>query len=149
MSRDRDHNRDSTPLDELNGDKEADVDPEKANSPESNDLAPTKTHDPAFEVSFDGLSDPMNPRGRYSNGMKWLFVLICSSTSLCVTCASSLYTMTYDQLEVEFSVSETVATLGLSMFVAGLGLGPMVLSPLSEVSHPQTSWDFELLKNAN
>jgi MFS family permease len=32
----------------------------------------------------------------------------------------------------EFHVSEEVMTLGLSLFVAGLGLGPMLLSPLSE-----------------
>ena len=101
---------------------------------QENALAPAPTHDPAYEVSFDGLSDPINPRGRYSNGQKWLFVLLCSSTSLCVTCASSLYTMTYEQLEEEFGCSEIVATLGLSLFVAGLGLGPMLLAPLSEVS---------------
>ena len=33
----------------------------------------------------------------------------------------------------EFHTSREIATLGLSLFVAGLGLGPMVLSPLSEV----------------
>jgi len=32
----------------------------------------------------------------------------------------------------EFHTSREIATLGLSLFVAGLGLGPMVLSPLSE-----------------
>ena len=101
---------------------------------QENALAPAPTHDPAYEVSFDGLSDPINPRGRYSKWQKWLFVLLCSSTSLCVTCASSLYTMTYEQLEDEFGCSEIVATLGLSLFVAGLGLGPMLLAPLSEVS---------------
>ena len=101
---------------------------------QDNALASAPTHDPAYEVSFDGLSDPINPRGRYTKWQKWLFVLLCSSTSLCVTCASSLYTMTYEQLEDEFGCSEIVATLGLSLFVAGLGLGPMLLAPLSEVS---------------
>jgi hypothetical protein len=42
------------------------------------------------------------------------------------TCASALYTLTYAQLMPEFHVSREVATLGLSLFVAGLGLGPMV-----------------------
>jgi hypothetical protein len=49
------------------------------------------------------------------------------------TCTSSLYTSTYGQLEPEFGASRIVCTLGLSLFVAGLGAGPMVLSPLSEV----------------
>lgn len=46
---------------------------------------------------------------------------------------SSIYTSTYGQLVPEFHSSRLVATLGLSLFVAGLGLGPMILSPLSEV----------------
>lgn len=48
------------------------------------------------------------------------------------TCTSSLYTSTYSQLMPEFGTSRLICTLGLSMFVAGLGTGPMILSPLSE-----------------
>ena len=52
------------------------------------------------------------------------------------TCTSSLYTLTYSQLMPEFHSSRLVCTLGLSLFVAGLGTGPMILSPLSEVCTP-------------
>lgn len=66
-----------------------------------------------------------------------------------------MYTTTYDQLMKEFHCSQEVATLGLSFFIWGLGLlplhargllfgliadlhvvgiGPLFLSPLSEVS---------------
>ena len=45
-----------------------------------------------------------------------------------------MYTLTYAQLTEEFHVSRVVTTLGLSTFVMGLGIGPMVLAPLSEVS---------------
>jgi hypothetical protein len=34
----------------------------------------------------------------------------------------------------EFGSSHEVVTLGLSLFVVGLAVGPMLLSPLSEVS---------------
>lgn len=44
-----------------------------------------------------------------------------------------MYTSTYAQITQEFNCSELVATLGLSLFVIGLGVGPMVLGPLSEV----------------
>ena len=121
-----DHAGDSRPTQE--------EDQSEKSQPADNPLAPAPTHDPLYEVSFEGLSDPINPRGRYTHWQKWMFVLLCSSTSLCVTCVSSLYTMTYQQLEAEFGCSEEIATLGLSLFVAGLGLGPMVLAPLSEVS---------------
>lgn len=55
------------------------------------------------------------------------------SLTIARTCASAMYTSTYAQLEEEFHCSRIVATLGLSLFVIGLGLGPMVMSPLSEV----------------
>ncbi|KAK4506913.1 hypothetical protein PRZ48_000646 [Zasmidium cellare] len=87
--------------------------------------------DKQFEVTFDGDADPYNPKNRpYIR--KWLIVIIVSASSLCVTCASALYTSTYKQLEEDFHVSREVATLGLTTFVCGLGLGPMFLSPLSE-----------------
>lgn len=92
---------------------------------------PEEEADKQYEVKWDGDDDPMNPRSmRFAR--KWLVVLLLSASSLCVTCASSMYTMTYDQLETDFHISREVATLGLSIFVCGLGLGPMVLAPLSE-----------------
>jgi MFS family permease len=45
---------------------------------------------------------------------------------------SSMYTVIYEQIMPQFNSSREVATLGLSLFVGGLGLGPMVLAPLSE-----------------
>jgi len=84
-----------------------------------------------FEVTFDGDSDPYNPKNR-STARKWVIVLIGSACSLCVSCASALYTSTYDQMEQEFHISREVATVGLTTYVCGLGLGPMILSPLSE-----------------
>ncbi|KAI4721507.1 MFS general substrate transporter [Aureobasidium sp. EXF-10727] len=86
-----------------------------------------------FEVTWDGDDDPINPRSM-AYARKWIIVIIVSASSLCVTCTSALYTSTYAQLEPEFHCSRIVATLGLSLFVVGLGLGPMVMSPLSECS---------------
>ncbi|KAF1953759.1 MFS general substrate transporter [Byssothecium circinans] len=87
--------------------------------------------DSPYLVKFEGDADPLNPRNM-TMLRRWMIVLIVSSSSLCVTCASSLYTSTYSQLILEFHTSRLVCTLGLSLFVAGLGTGPMILSPLSE-----------------
>ncbi|KAK6397736.1 hypothetical protein LTR65_004984 [Meristemomyces frigidus] len=84
-----------------------------------------------FLVTFDGDSDPLSPKN-LSTLRKWVIVTIISASSLCVTCASALYTSTYAQMEPEFGVSRELATVGLTTFVCGLGLGPMFLSPLSE-----------------
>jgi hypothetical protein len=48
--------------------------------------------------------------------------------------SSSIYGSTYMQLIAEFHSSQEVITLGLSLFVIGLAMGPMIVSPMSEVS---------------
>ena len=111
-------------------------DVEKSPSPSR----PQSSHD-SFEVSFSSDTDPDCPRSM-GVARKWLLVLILSGTSTCVTCTSSLYTATYAQLMAEFGTSEIVATVGLSLFVMGLGLGPMLLAPLSEVRFLQSFWFF-------
>ncbi|TKA82819.1 hypothetical protein B0A55_01046 [Friedmanniomyces simplex] len=85
----------------------------------------------AHLVHFNGDTDPDSPRNR-TTARKWLIVIILAASSMCVTCASALYTSTYKQLERDFHISREVATIGLTTFVCGLGLGPMFLSPLSE-----------------
>uniref|UniRef100_A0A8H7NQ59 Major facilitator superfamily (MFS) profile domain-containing protein n=1 Tax=Bionectria ochroleuca TaxID=29856 RepID=A0A8H7NQ59_BIOOC len=85
-----------------------------------------------FVVGWDqGSQDPLCPR-RFNTMRKWIIVSIVSMASLCVTSASSIYGSTYAQMEAEFGNSRIVSTLGLSMFVLGISLGPMLLSPLSE-----------------
>ncbi|KAK6439640.1 hypothetical protein LTR95_004153 [Oleoguttula sp. CCFEE 5521] len=99
------------------------------------------SHDPSNgdspasdEVKWSGPDDPMSPKSLAwgSDLRKWSIVIILAMSSMCVTCASALYTSTYLQITPYFHISREVATLGLSIFVAGLGLGPMFLSPLSE-----------------
>jgi hypothetical protein len=90
-----------------------------------------------YQVGFTGDDDPNNPKSM-STLRKWLIVLVVSTTSTCVACTSSIYVGVYGQLEKDFHSSETVVTLGLSMFVVGLGISPMVLAPLSEVSDRTT-----------
>lgn len=46
---------------------------------------------------------------------------------------SAVYSAGAVSVEESFGVSEPVAVLGLSAFVAGYGLGPMLWSPMSEI----------------
>ncbi|KAJ5608632.1 multidrug resistance protein [Penicillium herquei] len=85
-----------------------------------------------FQVDWESSdADTLNPRC-FRKTTKWLIVLIVSHVSLCITCSSSIYTTTYDKMEADFHNSRIVSTLGLSSFVLGLAMGPMLLSPLSE-----------------
>ncbi|KAL6717798.1 hypothetical protein ACLMJK_003883 [Lecanora helva] len=111
---------------------------------------PKPPHDP-WEVGWEE-NDPLHPRQSLSKARKWMITFIIGASSVCVgmwgeyregkviadmylpirTNVSSIYTSTYGQIIPEFHTSREVATLGLSLFVLGLGIGPMVLSPLSE-----------------
>lgn len=98
--------------------------------PEKGEASQAREKDP-FEVGFEGgNADPWCPRSMRP-ARKWAIVGLTSMGSFCVTCASSIYTSTYTQMNAEFGCSRIVATLGLSMFVLGIALGPM-WSPLSE-----------------
>ncbi|KAJ0423511.1 major facilitator superfamily domain-containing protein [Aspergillus carlsbadensis] len=76
-------------------------------------------------------SGPSGPRAK-STLQKWAIVLIVCTGSVCVTCASSIYTTTYPQIIPELNTTHLISTLGLSTFVLGIGTGPLLTGPLSE-----------------
>ena len=46
---------------------------------------------------------------------------------------SSIYSAGLQSVSMEFGVSEVAGDLGLTLFVAGYGVGPMLWSPMSEI----------------
>jgi len=82
-------------------------------------------------VDWDGPDDPLNPINT-KGWRKWLILTIVGTATLCVTCASSMVASTYSGMMKDFGISHEVATLGLTIFIAGLGMGPLVVAPLSE-----------------
>jgi hypothetical protein len=50
--------------------------------------------------------------------------LVLAVSCGCVTCCSSMASDTYGGLEKEFGVGQEVCLLTISLFVAGLGVGP-------------------------
>ncbi|KAK8024868.1 major facilitator superfamily domain-containing protein [Apiospora arundinis] len=105
-------------------------DSEDTDVPEGEPAEASREKDP-FEVAFEGDHDPYCPRSM-SLLHKWVIVIIVGLGSLCLTCVSSIYTTTYGQMNPEFGISTIVGTLGLSTFVLGIALGPLLMSPLSE-----------------
>lgn len=82
-------------------------------------------------VDWDGPDDPANPVN-FTPLRKWTILMVIGSSCFAVTCASSMVASNYPQMEVDFNISRVVATLGITLFVLGLGIGPLVLAPLSE-----------------
>ncbi|KAF2801525.1 MFS general substrate transporter [Mytilinidion resinicola] len=77
-------------------------------------------------------NDPANPHNWSSPKKLWISFLILTYT-LSVYIGSSLYTASESAIVSLYGVSEVVAALGLSLYVIGYGVGPMLFSPLSEI----------------
>ncbi|KAK8057134.1 MFS general substrate transporter [Apiospora saccharicola] len=83
-------------------------------------------------VGWYGPDDPENPQN-WPLGLKHLIAFQLCLLNFAVYIASSIYVPGEASLMAEFGVSEIVATLGLSLFTLGYGVGPMLWSPLSEM----------------
>lgn len=75
--------------------------------------------------------DSTNPRN-WPTWRKWSIVGVIIPIDLTVSWAASGYSPGSSKFGKDFDVSTEVATLGLSLYVLGLALGPMSLAPLSE-----------------
>ncbi|EKG11440.1 Major facilitator superfamily [Macrophomina phaseolina MS6] len=64
---------------------------------------------------------------------KWFIALSMASTTLCVSFCSSAYSGGISGIKEDLGASHELATLGLSLFVLGFGLGPLIWAPLSEM----------------
>ncbi|KAF4995488.1 hypothetical protein FGRMN_5109 [Fusarium graminum] len=77
-------------------------------------------------------NDPRNPMA-FSQVKKWFITLTVAITTLAVALVSSAYTGGIRQIIMEFQISQEVATLGVSLFVLGFAIGPLLWAPLSEM----------------
>ncbi|KAG8844225.1 hypothetical protein FRB96_003229 [Tulasnella sp. 330] len=81
-----------------------------------------------YKVRLEEGDDPLNtPVFR-----KWVTIVIIASASTCVTCASSVASFTQKPQQEEWHTSSEVTILAISLFVEGLGIGPLLLGPMSE-----------------
>ena len=82
-------------------------------------------------VDWDGDDDPENPYN-WPTYQKVLFILEICFLTTSVYMGSAIYTPGIEQIMADLDIDQTLATLPLTMFVIGYGLGPMVFSPMSE-----------------
>ncbi|KAM0334438.1 hypothetical protein ACHAQA_001465 [Verticillium albo-atrum] len=76
--------------------------------------------------------DARNPM-TFSQTKKWSTTLVNAMATLAVAFASSAYSGGVRDIITAFGVSQTVAILGVSLFVLGFAIGPLLWAPLSEI----------------
>ncbi|KAL9133056.1 MAG: hypothetical protein Q9175_005766 [Cornicularia normoerica] len=79
-------------------------------------------------------NDPHNPRNWSTPKKVFVIFQICLLTTS-VYIGSAIYTAGIPGIQQRFQVSEVKALLGLTLFVVGYALGPMVWAPMSEVPY--------------
>jgi MFS family permease len=83
-----------------------------------------------FNTSIEQEADTAKPRPTW---YKWSITQLVAVATLAVAFVSSAYTGGLDKVIVEFGVSQEVVTLGVSLFVLGFALGPLIWAPMSEL----------------
>lgn len=106
---------------------QAGVTPEVANYPYTG----SGTEEDPYLVSWIP-NDPRNPM-LFSEVKKWFITLTVAMATLAVALLSSAYTGGIADIMKEFHISSEVATLGVSLFVLGFAVGPLLWAPLSEL----------------
>ncbi|GAA6012659.1 hypothetical protein JCM11491_005472 [Sporobolomyces phaffii] len=82
-------------------------------------------------VEWDGPHDPENPFN-WSDRKKWTTCYLCCFFTFLVAYCGTAFGQGSASMIRELGCSEELATLGLSIFPLGFGLGPLFTAPLSE-----------------
>ena len=95
-------------------------------------IIPTKTADGVVLVDWYTTDDPDNPQNWSGRKKGFVTAQICLYT-MAVYMGSSIYTASEPAIIEIFGTTQTVASLGLALYVLGYGTGPLLFSPLSEI----------------
>ncbi|KAE8153899.1 major facilitator superfamily domain-containing protein [Aspergillus avenaceus] len=77
-------------------------------------------------------NDPRNPM-QFSSSIKWFITMLAAISTLAVALVSSAYTGGVAQIRVQFHAGTELSTLGVSLFVLGFAIGPLLWAPMSEM----------------
>lgn len=84
------------------------------------------------DLDYDGPDDKANPHN-WPSIKKWVATFTIANMCLCISLGSSLYVEGVPELMVRFDMSQTLALSGLSFYLLGLAVGPVIGAPLSEM----------------
>ncbi|KAH7120686.1 major facilitator superfamily domain-containing protein [Dactylonectria macrodidyma] len=97
-------------------------------------IVPKRTKGGVILVDWYTTDDAANPHN-WSNRRRFILAAIICAYTFVVYMSSAIYTTSQQQIQEKFGVSAIKASLGLSIYVLGYGVGPLLFSPLSEIPH--------------
>lgn len=106
--------------------------PSHDSNADSTPIVPAVTKDGAILVDWYSSNDSENPHN-WSRGKRAAIAFIICIYTFVVYTSSAIYTSSTEGVMAAFGVTRLDASLGLSLYVLGYGIGPLVFSPLSEI----------------
>ncbi|KAH3688989.1 hypothetical protein WICPIJ_000048 [Wickerhamomyces pijperi] len=85
-----------------------------------------------YTVSFNGPDDPIHPHN-WDMKKKFLTCVMLGFNTATIAWTSSIFSSAVLVIAKKYHVGSTVAILGVSLYVLGFALGPVVWAPLSEL----------------
>ncbi|ODV68023.1 hypothetical protein HYPBUDRAFT_5841, partial [Hyphopichia burtonii NRRL Y-1933] len=86
-----------------------------------------------YIATWDSDNDAENPYN-WTVSEKAVVCILIGFNTICQYLAASIFTPIAADLKKEFGVTTVQSSLPLSLFVVGYGIGPMISSPLTEIS---------------
>lgn len=86
------------------------------------------TEEDPYSVDFTPC-DPFNPQ-EWSTTKKWTMTVLTAFSTLAVAFVSSAFSGGLTYIIEEFGVSQELSILGISLFVVGFAIGPLLWAPL-------------------
>lgn len=74
-----------------------------------------------------------NPARRIGIFRKYVITTLLASCAFQVTCLSTTWSQAIISVSEDMSVNKTIATLGVTLFIIGQGIGPLLFTPISEI----------------
>jgi hypothetical protein len=85
-------------------------------------------------VTWDSLTDPANPMN-WSALLRWSIITLVSAITFVAGLSSSMFAPSVPALMAEFhSTNIYLGSSVVTIFALGLGTGPLIFAPLSEIS---------------
>lgn len=84
------------------------------------------------DLDWDSPDDKGNPQN-WPKWKRWFVTMTVAINCLCVSLGSSLFVESVPELEEKMGVSATLGISGLTFYLIGLALGPVIAAPISEI----------------
>ncbi|KAG1878434.1 MFS general substrate transporter [Suillus tomentosus] len=102
----------------------------RISSPSYTTHVPQEPEQELILIKFDE-GDPRDPQN-FSYARKWAITLTCCVFSGITAAAASSYSISYESMMHDLNCTQLQATVGLSLYVIGFGIVPLVSSSFSE-----------------